>query len=122
MQHYSPASVDGRDSAEHAKRMSTSYSDVYHRTKGRINAEVERLQYVPESQPLDDLWSGSALDERFWRADASFVISRQATGLTREQRSAVERPVPAGEPHPPPGGPAPARFCESTKSRSRTGR
>lgn len=118
--HYSPASVDGADSRALAKQVSAAYTDVYRRTKQRDNAAVERMQYLPPDQPQDDLWSGSPLDEAFWRSDAGFVIARKATGLTREQRSVIDG---AAAPEPPPiGGAAPVRFFECTKSRNRSGR
>lgn len=118
--HYSPASLGGGDSQLLAKQVSRAYSDVYHRGKQRANAEVENLHYLPPDQPQDDLWSGSLVDETFWRANANFLVSRKATGLTREQRSVVDGAA-ARDP-PPVSGAAPARFFESTKSRSRAGR
>lgn len=118
--HYSPASVDGVDSQRLAKQVSSAYSDVYYRTKQRNNTAVEHLQYLPPDQPQDDLWSGSLIDETFWRANANYVIARKATGLTREQRSTIDTSSPAQPP--PVSGMAPVRFFESTKSRSRSGR
>lgn len=119
-QHYSPASVDGMDSAAMAKRVSAAYTDVYHRNKRRVNSDVEHLQYLPPGQPQDDLWSGSLVDERFWRANANLIIARQASGLTREQRAVIDNAAPAQPP--PVNGGGPVRFFEATKSRSRSGR
>eukprot|EP00873_Tetraselmis_striata_P043853 jgi/Tetstr1/464117/TSEL_008922.t1 len=115
--HYSPASVGGSDSQRLAKQVSSAYADVYRRTKRGVNGAVEQLQYLPPGQPQDDIWSGSAVDEGFWRANADVIISRKATGITREQRSAIDRAAP--EQPPPVGGAAPVQFCECTKSKSR---
>lgn len=117
--HYSPASVDGKDSASLAKQVSRAYTESYWRGKKQLNTDAELLGYLPD-QPRDDIWSGSPLDENFWRANANFVISRQATGLTREQRSVIDGTAPT-DPPPVEGNP-PARFFESTKSRHKFGR
>lgn len=119
-EHYSPASVGGKDSAALARQVSRAYADSYHRGKKHTNRGVELLGYLPPGQPQDDLWSGSPADERFWRADAGLVVARKASGLTREQRAVVDGTAPALPP--PPGGGPPARFFEQTKSRSKSGR
>lgn len=113
--HYSPASVDGQGSAETARRLSRAYTDAYYRGKRALNQRVEQLGYLPPGQARDDLWSGGEADTRFWRAGASAVVSRHATGLTREQRSAVD----GAQPSAPPGqGAPPAVFFEQTRARS----
>jgi hypothetical protein len=113
MQHYSPASVDGAESASHARRVSDAYSGAYNRIKHSINTGIESLQLPPPDRPMDDLWSGGPIDDAFRRADAGFLISRQATGLTRAQRAGLDNKDAAMFEHAPRG----ARFLECTKSR-----
>lgn len=83
MQHCSPASVGGAESASLAKKLSDAYAGAYHRHKASINTGIQSLQLPTPDRPRDDMWSGGTVDDAFRRADAGFLISRQATGLTR---------------------------------------
>ncbi|AUF82252.1 hypothetical protein TetV_160 [Tetraselmis virus 1] len=116
--HFSPASVGGGNLESSAAQVSRAYTDAYYRKKKHDNENIEHFQYRPPCQSMDDQWSGSSLDSAFWMLNSDTIIGKQCLGLTRAQRAVIDAPYKQQSSLIPDSN-APARFMESTKSRSR---
>ena len=114
--HFAPASADGYSLQSEAASVSRAYTESYYARKENANEAVERLQYLPPGQPLDDMWSGGSIDSTMWMTNPDAIISKQCLGLTREQRRKIDGGAAAQLL---PDSDVLPRFMEGTKSRSR---